>query len=712
MAGPDRQKTAEYLIPAGEAQVQYSATSLAQTVQNFERTPENTLRSIIGPCPYEPYRQGASALGASEPHGVFHAGLYGGIADTLIFRSGNTLYRHDGTTRTYVELITDLSDETRPSYPDQFCVINDKIIWTNGIDQARVIRYDDLVTPLGFDKIPSAPDAHGPSPMTVSQRDNNYPNTQGYSWNGNIGTPGGSLDGQTGSILSGTWFYYLRYEDVHGNLSAPSLASNAVGITSMQTDPAAAGQAPATTSVITALFPFGDRHIGVELDDLTRQFAIDIGDDAPDHCVAMHLYRTSDTVNTSGEPRFLTRIPNNRSVTYPDPRSDAYLGPPMGSGVPVPVFRIMAAHQGRLVIGNIAGAPGLIRRSEPGFPGTFDELEFVYPDSGGAEVTGLTSHNGTLLAFTRSSTYSLQEFSMPIPLSQGIGCVAPRSIVGMRDGTLVWLGHDGFYAWRQGSAVTLISAPIDRTIRNDINRGRMQMAVATFDAESGEYRCALAPAGSTYNTLILCFDGENWRRMKMRMHIADWCQTDDWRRYTIAAATETSVAIGMTRKSRTSTATNLYVMDHEVVSYEPPTRTIKYRSGWLRSDTLAMTPTHIRVMYMGLIDSYDGEMTIRFYKNGSWSEAVDTQTLKTLGVDNGSNVVTDIAGSAVLGTSKAHDPRLCWRQIPVGLENVFTWAFEIEAESPTRLHLASFAFDISIAPMGNIRGRVPRKDDT
>lgn len=712
MAGPDRQKTAEYLIPAGEAQVQYSATSLAQTVQNFERTPENTLRSIIGPCPYEPYRAGATTLGAAEPHGVFHAGLYAGVADTLIFRAGNALYRHDGSTRTYVELITDLSDESRPSYPDQFCVINDKIIWTNGVDQARVIRFDDMVTPLGFDKIPSAPDAHGPSPMTVSQRDNNYPNTQGYSWNGNIGTPGGTLDGQAGAILSGTWFYYLRYEDVHGNLSAPSLASNAVGLQAMQTDPAAAGQAPATTSVITALFPFGDRHIGVEIDDLTRQFAVDIGDDAPDHCVAVHLYRTSDTVNTSGEPRFLTRIPNNRSVTYPDPRSDAYLGPPMGSGVPVPVFRIMSAHQGRLVIGNIPGAPGLIRRSEPGFPGTFDELEFVYPDSGGAEVTGLTSHNGTLLAFTRSSTYSLQEFSMPVPLSQGIGCVAPRSIVGMRDGTLVWLGHDGFYAWRQGSSVTHISAPIDRTMRNDVNRGRMQMAVATFDAESGEYRCALAPAGTAFNTLVLCFDGQNWRRMRMGMHIADWCQTDDWRQYTIAAATELGVALQSVRGSRTSTKTNLYVMDHEVVSYEPPTRTIKYRSGWLRSDSLAMTPTHVRVMYMGLIDSYDGEMTIRFYKNGSWSEAIDTQTLKTLGVDNGSNIVSDIAGSAVLGTSKTHDPRLCWRQIPVGLENVFTWAFEIEAESPTRLHLASFAFDISIAPMGNIRGRVPRKDDT
>jgi hypothetical protein len=712
VAGPDRQKTAEYLIPAGEAQVQYSATSLAQTVQNFERTPENTLRSIIGPCPYEPYRTGASTLGASEPHGVFHAGLYAGVADTLIFRAGSSLYRHDGTTRTYVELVSDLSDEARPAYPDQFCVINDKIIWTNGVDRARVIRYDDLVTPLGFDTLPGTPTTFGPSLTTVEERNNHYPNTCGYAWQGGIGTPGGMLEGQSGSILAGAWYYYVKYEDIHGNLSAPSAASSAVVLQTMDADPAGAGQAPGTTNFLGALFPHGNHHIGVEIDDLTRQFAVEVGDDAPEHCVAMHLYRTSDTVNTTGEPRFLSRIPNNRAVIYADSQPDSILGPPMAGGVAVPVFRVMAAHQGRLVIGNMTGDPGLIRRSEPGFPGTFDEMEYVYPDSGGAEVTALTSHNGTLLAFTKSSVYSLQDFALPVPLSQGIGCVAPRSVVGMRDGTLVWLGRDGFYAWSQGSAVTLISAPIDRTIRNDINRGRMQMAVATFDAESGEYRCALAPAGTAFNTLVLCFDGQSWRRMRMGMHIADWCQTDDWRQYTIAAATEVSAAIGMTRKSKTGTATNLYVMDHEVVSYTPPRRVVRYRSGWLRSDTLAMTPTHIRVMYMGLIDSYDGEMTIRFYKNGSWSEAVDTQTLKTLGVDNGSNVVADIAGSAVLGTAKAHDPRLCWRQIPVGLENVFTWAFEIEADSPTRIHLASFAFDISVAPMGNIRGRVPRKDDS
>ena len=727
MAGPDRQQTPEYLIPVGEAQVQYSATSLAQKVQNFERTPEDTLRSIIGPCPYEPYRTGATALGASEPHGIFHAGLMGGVADTLLWRSGDTLYRHDGATRSWITLVTGLSDEARPRYPDQFCVINNQIIFTNGVDRAQVIRYDDLVVPLGFDTLPSAPTTYGPSLTSVDERNDHYPNTCGYAWQGDIGTPGGMLQGQSGSILAGAWYYYVKYEDVYGNLSAASAVSAVVAVQTMHADPAAAGQVPGVTNqFFTAIFPHGDRHIGAEIDDLTRQFAVEIGDDAPDHCVAMHLYRTSDTVNTDGTPRFLARIPNNRAVIYADNHADSYLGKELSMGVSVPVFRVMAAHQGRLVIANTPGDPGIVRRSQPGFPGTFEEPEYVYPDSGGSEVTALTAHNGTLLAFTESSVYSLQDFALPVPLAQGIGCVAPRSVAGMRDGTLIWLGRDGFYAWRQGSSVVHISQPIDRTIRNSINRGRMRMATATIDPTSGEYRCALAPAGTSLNSLILCFDGTSWRRMSMGIHIADWCQTDDWRQYVLASGKDVSPASGpdvMTtaleqgssltsgREEVTAETTNVYVMDREVVSYTPPTRVIRYRSAWLRSDNLAMTPTQIRTMYIGMIDSYDGTMTIRFYKNGSWANAVEDQTVKTLGVDNDSGLVADIAGSAVLGAAKAHNPRLYWRQVPVGLQNVFTWAFEIEATSPTRVHIASFAFDISVATMGNLRGRIPRKDD-
>jgi hypothetical protein len=116
-------------------------------------------------------------------------------------------------------------------------------------------------------------------------------------------------------------------------------------------------------------------------------------------------------------------------------------------------------------------------------------------------------------------------------------------------------------------------------------------------------------------------------------------------------------------------------------------------------------------MYIGMIDAFDGNATVRFYRNGSWKEVVSMSDLKVIGVDDDSAVVSDIAGSAVVGTAATHDPRLFWRQVPVGLETVGSWAFEIEVQYPTRLHLASFTFDMSVATGGNIRSRVPLRDD-
>ena len=105
-------------------------------------------------------------------------------------------------------------------------------------------------------------------------------------------------------------------------------------------------------------------------------------------------------------------------------------------------------------------SPGLVRRSEIGFPGTFTEFDFVYPDSGGAEITGLASHSGVLLAFTENSVYSLEQFGQPRPLAQGIGCVAPSSIKALPNGTLIWLARDGFYGMMGLRNIIRISAPI------------------------------------------------------------------------------------------------------------------------------------------------------------------------------------------------------------------------------------------------------------
>ena len=157
MAGPAQTSPLRFIVPPGEAQVLYSSRTLAQKIQNFELTQDGTLKSVVGPAVYEPVRKEGSGILLSDMRGIFHAALMGGIADTLLVRSGSVLYRHAGWERGWEPLYTGLSDEHRPIYPDQFLVLNNTIIYTNGIDRALTINHDGMVTPLGFSNVPATP---------------------------------------------------------------------------------------------------------------------------------------------------------------------------------------------------------------------------------------------------------------------------------------------------------------------------------------------------------------------------------------------------------------------------------------------------------------------------------------------------------------------------------------------------------------------------
>ena len=119
--------------------------------------------------------------------------------------------------------------------------------------------------------------------------------------------------------------------------------------------------------------------------------------------------------------------------------------------------------------------------------------------------------------------------------------------------------------------------------------------------------------------------------------------------------------------------------------------------------------------------------------------------LVLVGPDNESDLVRDIAGSARIKSTpdgaRFHEPRLFWRQLPVGFENVNTWAFEIEVDhdpsynidqsqlkglslsevtereaagtikTAARLHIAGFAFETSVATSGSPRGRIANRAD-
>jgi len=293
----------------------------------------------------------------------------------------------------------------------------------------------------------------------------------------------------------------------------------------------------------------------------------------------------------------------------------------------------------------------------------------------------------------------------------------------------------------------------------------MHMAVATIDSESKEYRCALAPSGHSQNRLMFCFDGKYWRRQTLGIHIADMCSSNDWRSYTFAIGSdprETRVAYS-TELGSPTTPSDAYVTDlhrvfvlgRQTTDYFGPPRRIRYRSSWIMAAENGLVPTNVRMLYVGLKDAWNGDATVRIYKNGSWKPVEEMTDLRLVGPDDGSDVVVDVASNATYGSSKVHTPRLFWRQVPVDLHNVTSWAFEIEligwpgplpfaqdldrgkdmsafaslfpsSKDGTmlaheiydstdrelgRLRLSAFAFDTSVATLGAPLGRVPKRRD-
>jgi hypothetical protein len=804
LAAPSNQTVLQWVIPPGKAEIQYSPQALAWDVKNYEITYDATLRTVRLPSPYQintdtltttehqkthhPGEVPQVLVGAPEiidgiPTGVFHANMFGGISSMLLVSTAGSLWMHqgwsssldgDGRHTHFIKIDDSLTKQKMPSpsvsgqrFPDQFVLVNDLVIYTNGEDQARVIRPDGEVFKLGFSEQPSTPHAEGPSGLDIEGRDTYYPNSHGYSWEGKIGTAGDMLSSDGGGVLAGHWMYYCQYEDQFGNLSATSAPSNAVRI-----EPQTAHPLRGDVNGLEGVFSEIEHTLGTEIKDVMRQFLVRLSLPKGDHdAVAVRLYRTPDVDNVGSTPRFVDRIPIGHDCMYPDNIADAELGDDMVSSVPVPVFKVMCVHQGRLIIGNIGGAPGMVRQSQPGFPGTFSQIDFVFPDSGGAEITGLTSFNGTLIAFTERSVYSLDDFGNPGPLSAGIGCVAPNSIQPTRDGSLMWLSHDGFYSF-DGQAITKVSIPIDRTIKKKLNNSRLRFATATIDPDSGEYRCAVAPAGTAAQHLVLCFDGTYWRTLDYRMHIADWTTTKDWRDLSLfvgldATATDVSrtktflptgtgvlgpvgsggFVVGLESEGDDAEftagvpyiggvefsggptennieiqeyllyrGTSVYVTNRETssgVRGSNAYQTTSYRSGWLRGDQNALTPVNVRTMYIGMVDTEDSIMTIKLYKDGS-AEPTSVMEVKTVGLDNNTGIVSSAGNAAVMGSSKAQLPRVYWRTIPVNLNNVHTWCFEIESvvnREGGLVELSAFAFDVSQATGGNVRARIPQRSD-
>jgi len=666
---------------------------LAKKILNLVSTVDGTMRSIRGPCTWEPDR-GAGYPLSGRPHGMWQGTLLGGVDDTILVRVGGTLYRYAGWARGTETLHSGLTNETSPRFPDRFVQLSNKVIWTNGIDRALVVSHDGMTVPLGFDDTPAPPQIQGPRQPSTTGTSSFYPNAHGFSWPGRIGTPGDQLAGQTGALLAGEWIYYLLPEDVHGNLGAASRPSNPALIHAIQADPYDASSGSY------------NEH-GFELDDLMRQFrVIGNGDHNDPHCVAWRLYRTPDARNVGNVPQLVARFPGRRKINFNDALSDAELGSIMPDLVPVPVFHCMCVHQGSLVIANMLGDPGLLRKSDAGFPGMFQRTAFTYPDAGGGEITGVASHGGRLLAFTESAVYDCSDFSNPQSISEGVGCVAPSSLVAHPSGQLIWLSRDGFYAMSPGGQPQKISGLNDDLISFEIARTRMHLAVAEINPVSQEYVCFLAPAGSSSNTLGLVYDGSTFKRWSFGIDVTGCARTRD--------GSDMLLLLG---RDSTESLTSIFVVDHETGDYTAAGKVeALFQSANMYGDEIGLHEVHVYELFVGMVDACDGTATVRFYRNGE-STPNSTQTLRLLGADGAvdaftqSTIYRDVASRGLLGTAQVHDSRLTWRRIPVNIRRATSWRFEISVAYPAEIEIAAFAFTISTTTDGHDLSNLPGKDD-
>ena len=653
----------------------YAPISIARVIRNLVPTAERSLTSVRGPARYETK---AAQFNFSDADGVFHASLDNGMSDMLLVRAGDTLYQHQGWSRSWATLATGLNTESRQKFPDQWAVVGNRIIWTNGISYPQVITSDGYVYPLGFQRPPSAPTALGPTSSDNSSYENAPPNWLGYSQVGQIGTVADSYQGEGGSLQMGSWYYYLQYEAIDGNIGPLSAASNGVFIATQQ-----------------VRYDNADKRLD-DLSDLTRSFGIKaVSEGVQDWVSAIRLYRTQDTVHRDSTPRLLARIVQHRNMWYQDNLPDALLTQREAAKnyIAVPQFKLMCPYQGGLAVANLSGQPGRVRLSEPGFAGTFVNERYIDPDPSGSEVYALTTYQGQLLAWTEHSMYQIIEDAEGLrsyPVSSTIGCVAPGSVQPLPDGTLIWMSNMGFHIY-DGKQIRDVTLPV--WFRwNLIHKAKRSRAVSYVDPVTREYVLAVPFKGTYRNNLQLVYDADDggWRERDLLIDFNQFAITRDHRRYILGVGRE---------RNTEDHLEDVFVLDHQDALYTPPAKKYAWESSELRMDPQGMRRFKLTAIYVGFIESVPENATVTVYKNGRWDDTI-TSPLRL--VDNDFED-TWTYGTAVLGSDILRYPKLAWRKIELSIDDLASFRFRIESVEPTFLHLRAFRFDGDLLDRGGSR---------
>lgn len=601
-----------------------SGHDMGARIENFVRTPRDTLRGIVGYCPYVPDASetdtapdsGSTAtLGATidltqygTMFGVFQTVLANG-REILLIHTGTQIWEHAGWSPARWICIVGpaalsplftltLDDDPKPRWPTQFVGTPAGVVILPF--EGRPLFYDgEVCAPLGYDRAPSAPNGRGPrgeTPRTnATEPDVNYIGyahdaNPKYAWyKASAGTPQTQMypdfgrgrmgtvrsddvsppDGHAGSIETSLYEAAVQWVDRWGNLSPPSPRSPSVSWTAQS---ARYNEPPVTGNAV--------EHRADQLLKQVLWTGLEPGQHAT---VGRVLLRTKDVLHAGtnrlyevpiyasggGSGAFAT-LPDNESTLYPDNTPDAWLLREALPVVPMPRARLGCLAFGRMWLTSDPANPGAVQWSLPGRWGTLVAENIDYAD-GAEETTGIypTAH-GVLLCTRRTTCLFVAsedaQFFKRVVLSTQIGCAAPDSIRTLPDGTTVWLSYDGFVALVAGADKGPPTvAPIGRPVEYELSAMTTTWALgstAAVDRPSGEYRCWVPLDGLSRNERCFVFDGDGWRRRTDLRDCRAVCVTQDHRGYMIAVGTGRSGASGQPGKN------GVWVLDHGTVGFD------------------------------------------------------------------------------------------------------------------------------------------------
>ena len=694
MADSKGRTTLEPLVLRNQSNLIISPAEVADTIENLVSTREGTLKSIEGPAPllYEPATETLPSEYSDQMFGVYHTTLRGGATDLLLMHSGSNIYSLKGWTPSspFKKVVgspgalirMDLDTRDTPQFPTQFETTPKGVVIVPQ-NECRAVFYDgEVATKLGYDSMPPAALGHGPESTDPTKP--SKINNGGYAVSrmnagftlheyfgfGRLGTIESRVDSSIGGrLLSGAYQCAYQWIDYFGNLSPIAPRSNEIRIQEQ-------GYWSDSTLSSTSSPEIAQKQL------LWSNIST-----GPEGTVGRVLSRTKDMMNSGTQELFIlpgnvgwaasgafATMPDNASTQWPDNIPDGWALANPHDVMPVPVFKLCRLALGRLWIANTTDDPGVLIPSMPGRFGTFLRDTEIFPDPSGGAITGLWPAPSGLMVFTTTSVFLLNigtegEGYTVATLNANIGCVAPSSIATLSNGTVVWLGREGFFAY-DGEAIQQISGHIRRET-DRINPVRAKEAVSAVDPSSNEYRCWVPIDGSRTNNQCFVFDGQGWRTRK-RERLQAVCVTQDHRKYMIGA--------GKVPKADGTSVAGLWVLDRSVGHYPLAPVNSALETSWI-TWPLSKDKKTVKTVYLAFRESYLGTVRVKVYRDWrkSATPAYEDSTSATLYVEEDN---PPIWGSSKWDNFSWYRNRPYWRKVDVDIPACEVYKIRIEADSP------------------------------